>query len=167
MPNGLTLSKVRDDRVLGLERRLLRMHAHVQPRPRVGLHGGHGLVDRGHVDPGHRDGGAGPDALAEGAGAQVGHAGQHLGEPAELLVGVGGTGPRRAHEAGHGDVAVLVVQRGERVDERQQRVGGRAPELTAVLVGPESSDLDVDRGVAAQTRPRGSARPVGRCRRRR
>ena len=51
---------------------------------------------------------------------------------------------------GDGDVAVLVVQRGERAQQRDQRVGRGAAELAAVLRPGERRHLDVDHRHAAQ-----------------
>ena len=62
-----------------------------------------------------------------------GKPGLDLGELPELLVAVGRTGPRLATQPGDGDVAVLVVQRRDRVQQGEQRVGRRAAELAAVL----------------------------------
>ena len=72
-------------------------------------------------------------ALAEPAGAEERQPGLDLGELAELLVAVGGAGPGLALQPGDGDVAVLVVQRRERLQQCEQRVGCGAAELAAVL----------------------------------
>ena len=62
-----------------------------------------------------------------------GSPGSDLGELAELVVAVGRARPLLAPQPGDGDVAVLVVQRRERVQQGDQRVGRGAAELAAVL----------------------------------
>ena len=78
---------------------------------------------------------AGPDHTREPsvAGADERLAVDDLGQVAELLLGAAAAGPLLAAQALDGHVAVLVVQRGERPDEREQRVGRRAAVLAAVL----------------------------------
>ena len=71
-----------------------------------------------------------------------GSPGLDLGQLTELLVAVRRAGPLLAAQAGHRDVAVLVVERGERVEQREQRVGRGAAELAAVLRAGERPRLD-------------------------
>ena len=71
-----------------------------------------------------------------------GHSRLDLGQLAELVLAVRGAGPLLAAQPGHGDVAVLVVQRGERAQQHEQRVGCGAAELAAVLRAGERSHLD-------------------------
>ena len=95
---------------------------------------------------------AGPDQIREPSPPvpKSGSARLDLGELAELVVAVGRARPLLAPQAGDGDVAVLVVQRGERVQQRDQRVGRRAAELAAVLRPGERRHLDRDHRHAAQ-----------------
>ncbi len=98
---------------------------------------------------------AGPDQSREPevAGADERQPGLDLGQGAELLLAVGGARPLLAAQAGDGHVAVLVVERRERVEEHDQRVGRRAAVLAAVL------------GAGERRRPRRAPAPCRAARR--
>ena len=117
------------------------------------------LVDGLRVDAGDGDRRPGPDPLAEAAGPEERHPRHDLGQVAELVVAVRGAGPLLAAQAGHGDVAVLVVQRGERVQQHEQRIGSGAAELTAVLRAGERPHLDDH--ARHPTQPDGQSRNAG------
>ncbi len=129
---------------------LLRVHADVEHRAGVRLDRGGRSVDRGAVDPEHRDRGAAPDPRPEPTAADDRHVGPDPGELPELLVGVGLARPLLAAKTFDRGVAVRSPERRERTEEHDERVGGGAAVLARVLVARERPHLDGDACIAAE-----------------
>ena len=160
IPNGSTARRWRDHRVLRLGRVLPGMHADVEQCAGVGRDGVDRPVDRRHVDADDGDRRPRPDARAQAAGADQRHAVQDRAERAEVRLGLPAALPLVALQAGHRHVAVLVVQRGERAQDGQQRVRRRAAVLPAVLARLQRAGLDGHVGRPPQRR--GQRRHAGR-----
>jgi hypothetical protein len=139
--------EVADQRLLRLGGTLLRMDAQIELRACVRHDGVDGLVDGRGVDADDRDRRARPQALAETARPEQRHRGLDAGDGAELLVGVRGSEPRRTTQARDRHVPVVVVQRRQRVEQRDQGVRGGAAERAAVPGLGQRPDLDDDLGV--------------------
>ncbi len=139
-----------DERLARFVGVLLGMHTQID----AGTGGWHdgidGLVDRQHVDAGHGDRRSGPEPRAEASGAEERQPVAHLRELAELLLGERGARPLLAAKPRDGDVPLLVVQRRQRMQERQQRVRRGAAVLAAVLRPPERPHRDRHRGRSAE-----------------
>ena len=129
---------------------LFRVNTHVEHRTGGRLDGGRSALDGGAVDPEHRDAGAAPDLRADPAAADDRHVVLDLGEPPELVLGVGLARPLLAAKPLHRDIAVPVPERRQRTEEHDERVGGSATVLARVLVARKRPHLDGDAGVAAQ-----------------
>ena len=143
-PERPQLLEVADEGGLRLCRILRGVEAHAHLRARGGHDRVHGPVDRQHVDAGHGERGARPEALAEPARADERHALLDLRELAELLVAERRSGPLLASEPFDDDVAVLVVHRRERAEHGEERIGSRSAELARVLRAGERPHLDGD-----------------------
>ena len=119
MPNGRHASRWRIERGLRLARVLLGMDAEVELRARVRRDGVQAFSTDGTSIPVTVI--AGPDQTREPSPPvpTSGSPGSDLGELAELVLAVRGARPLLAPQPVDGDVAVLVVQRGERVQQRR------------------------------------------------
>ena len=123
---------------------LLGVDADVELGARVRRDGVDRAVDARRVDPDHGDRRAGPHARPEVPRADERHAVEDRpGELPESSSGCARPGPPRvAGQPRDRDVALVVVQRGDRPDDREQGVGRRATVLAAVLRGRERPRLD-------------------------
>ena len=93
-----------------------------------------------------------PQAVGDGAVADQLDAVEHAGLAAEVLLGQVRAVPVAVRQAVDGDVAVVVVERGEQPRERQQRVRRGAAELPAVQGVLERAQRHRELAVAAQRR---------------
>ena len=128
-------------------------HADHRPGPRE-PHVGR-LGDARRVDAEHGDRGFEPHPLHDAARTEELDAGQERDVAAERgLVDVR-RGRRAAHQPRHRDLAVLVVQAGQRAAERGERVADRAAEDAGVCRALQHRHLDdhvdeaAERGVSA------------------
>ena len=123
-PHG---AQVPDHGVLRLARVLPRVNADVELCTRVRRDRVERVVDARRVDADHGDRGPRPDAGAEGPGADERDPGGDLGKLAELRLVRAAAGPLLAEQPLDRDVAVGVVKRRERVEERDSASGAAPP----------------------------------------
>ena len=141
---------MRADRVHRVHRVGARRHAHGDLRAGARDHDVAGAFDRRRVEPEHADRVTRPQPVGDRPGADQRDAVEHARLAAEVVLRQLVARPRAVLEALDRDRPLVVVQRGEEADQREQRVRRGAAELAAVQRALERRERDRELAVSAQ-----------------